>query len=410
MPVSYVCTMPADFDVVEDKPGVCKKCGMKLQPVRIEQAWACSNNTSIIKENPGKCPVDGRDLVPVTVAHFFMCKADDKNYFPDSGTCADGSARIERREIRAHGDHNPVHGGQFFMAEDNWHHIEGTYPSAGLFRVFFYDNFKKPLPGKTFSGDLVVLDKSDKELASITLTPSRDGSTLEAKLPQQLAAMPLKAAATIQYDPKAKAQRFDFVFDKLSVDPGPAKPAPATTTGAVTPAKPASSGAKPAATPTASTAPAKPTATANAAPATSTPSAPAAADASQAPLILDTPLQIPPALADALDETKLPSGTPELLTELSKRAGDVEQLVNEGNLSQVWLPATATKTVALVLENHANSLPERQRVAVTDSVKRVVTSAWELDAYGDLGDRKKITEAYQRLATAVGDLKAAYGN
>jgi heavy metal-binding protein len=409
MPVSYVCTMPADFDVVEDKPGVCKKCGMKLQPVRIEQAWACSNNTSIIKENPGKCPVDGRDLVPVTVAHFFMCKADDKNYFPDPGKCADGSARIERREIRAHGDHNPVHGGEFFMAEDNWHHIEGTYPSAGLFRVFFYDNFKKPLPGKNFSGDLVVLDKSDKELATITLTPSRDGSTLEAKLPQQLATMPLKAAATIQYDPKAKAQRFDFVFDKLSMDPGPAKPAPATTTGAAAPAaRPAPTGAKPAAPATASKAPAKPAPAAKAATAPAPP-APAPADASQEPLILDTPLQIPPALADALDETKLPSGTPELLAELSKRAGDVEQLVNEGNLSQVWLPATATKTVALVLETHANSLPERQRVAVSDSVKRVVTSAWELDAYGDLGDRRKITEAYQRLATAVGDLKAAYG-
>jgi hypothetical protein len=130
---------------------------------------------------------------------------------------------------------------------------------------------------------------------------------------------------------------------------------------------------------------------------------------SQEPLILDSPTNIPPALADALDESKLPNGTPELLAELAKRASDVEALVNEGNLSQVWLPATATKTVALVLEGHANSLPERQRIAVSDSVKRVVTSAWELDAFGDLGDRKKITEAYQRLATAVGDLKAAYG-
>ena len=403
MPVSYVCTMPGDEDVVEDKPGACPKCKMTLQAVRIEQAWACSNNTSIIRANPGKCPVDGRDLVPVTVAHFFDCGEKPAKYYPDGGKCADGSSRVERREIRAHGDHNPVHGGQFFMAADNWHHVEGTYPSAGLFRVFFYDNFKKPLQGKNFSGDLVVLDKLDKELATVTLTPSRDGNTLEAKLPQQLATMPLKAAATIQYDPKAKAQRFDFAFDKLTIDPGPAKPAPATTSTAA-PAKPAASGAKPPAPATASKAPA-PTAT-NAA----TTPPPAAADAStQEPLILDTPLQVPPALADALDETRLPSGTPELLAELSKRAGDVEQLVNEGNLSQVWLPATATKTVALVLETHANSLPERQRVAVSDSVKRVVTSAWELDAYGDLGDRKKITEAYQRLATAVGDLKAAYG-
>ncbi|HEX7794172.1 MAG TPA: heavy metal-binding domain-containing protein [Vicinamibacterales bacterium] len=398
MPVSYVCTMPGDEDVVEDKPGACPKCKMTLQAVRIEQAWACGNNTSIIRANPGKCPVDGRDLVPVTVAHFFDCGEKPAKYYPDAGKCADGAARVERREIRAHGDHNPVHGGQFYMAADNWHHVEGTYPSTGLFRAFFYDNFKKPLPGKNFSGELIVLDKSDKELATLPLTPSRDGNTLEAKLPQQLATMPLKAAATIQYDPKAKAQRFDFVFTELSKDPGPAKPAP-TTTGAAAPAKPAASGAKPAAPATASKAPATPS-----------PAAPAAADASsQEPLILDTPLQIPPALADALDETRLPSGTPELLAELTKRAGDVEQLVNEGNLSQVWLPATATKTVALVLETHANSLPERQRVAVSDSVKRVVTSAWELDAYGDLGDRKKITEAYQRMATAVGDLKAAYG-
>ena len=411
MPVSYVCTMPGDEDVVEDKPGICPKCKMVLQPVRIEMAWACGNNTSILRENPGKCPVDGRDLVPVTVAHFFACKDNEKQFFPDAGKCADGNARVERREIRAHGDHNPVHGGQFFMAADNWHHVEGTYPSAGLFRAFFYDNFKKPLPGKNFSGSLTVLDKSDKELATIPLAPSRDGNTLEARLPQQLATVPLKAAATINYDPKAREQRFDFVFTELSKDPGPAKPAPATTTTASPATRPAASGAKPAPPAAASANPPRPAAssTAMTTPKPAAAPAPAPAADSQEPLILDSPTQIPPALADALDETKLPNGTPELLAELAKRAGDVEALVNEGNLSQVWLPATATKTVALVLETHANSLPERQRIAVSDSVKRVVTSAWELDAYGDLGDRKKITEAYQRLATAVGDLKAAYG-
>ena len=399
MPVSYVCTMPGDEDVVEDKPGLCRKCKMELQAVRIEQAWACGNNTSIVRANPGKCPVDGRDLVPVTVAHFFDCGEKPARYYPETGKCADGSARVERREIRAHGDHNPVHGGQFFMAEDNWHHVEGTYPSTGLFRAFFYDNFKKPLPGKNFSGSLVVLDKADKELATLPLAPSRDGNTLEARIPPQLATFPLRAKATIKYDPKAREQPFDFVFTELSKDPGSAKPAPATTTGAAAPARPAASTAKPAPSGTAANTPARPPAASTAAP---------PAD-SQEPLILDSPTNIPPALADALDESKLPNGTPELLAELAKRASDVEALVNEGNLSQVWLPATATKTVALVLEGHANALPERQRIAVSDSVKRVVTSAWELDAYGDLGDRKKITEAYQRLATAVGDLKAAYG-
>ncbi len=402
MPVSYVCTMPGDEDVVEDKPGLCPKCRMQLQQVRIEQAWACSNNTSILKENPGKCPINGSDLVPVTVAHFFDCGEKPAHYYADPGKCADGSARVERREIRAHGDHNPVHGGQFFMTEDNWHHVEGTYPSAGLFRLYFYDNFKKPLAGKNFSGDLQVLDKSDKELATISLAPSRDGNTLEARIPQQLATLPLKAAATVKYDPQKRAQRFDFVFTEISKDPVPAKPAPATTTSASpAPSRPAA--AKPPTSATASKAPAKPAATTASAPASPAPSAD-----TQEPLILDSPTQIPPALAEALDESKLPGDTAGLIAELSKRAGDVESLVNEGNLSQVWLPATATKTVALVLESHAGALPERQRVVVTDSVKRVVTSAWELDAFGDLGDRKRITEAYQRMASAVNDLKAAY--
>lgn len=130
--------------------------------------------------------------------------------------------------------------------------------------------------------------------------------------------------------------------------------------------------------------------------------------AQQAPRILDRPLQIPPGLAEALDETKLPTDTPGLLAELSTRAAEVESLVNAGNLSQVFLPAIGTKTVALALDSSARSLPPQQRALVVASVKRIVTAAWELDAYGDLGNRQKIMNAHQRFASAVTDLKAAY--
>jgi hypothetical protein len=270
------------------------------------------------------------------------------------------------------------------MAADSWHHVEGTYPSPGLFRAFFYDNFTKPLPGKDFKGSIVVLDKTDKELQSFPLVASRDGNVLEAKIPPAFSTFPLRTAAKIKFDQRLPEQRFDFVFTDLSKEPA-APAAPAVTTS-VTP-KPVAPAPKPAA-PTASVA--------------------SPAQTAAAPLILDSPTQIPPALADALDETKLPSATPGLLAELTSRAKEVETLVNEGNLSQVWLPATGTKTVALVLDSRASALPERQRVAVSASVKRIVTAAWELDAFGDLGNRQKISQAYQRLASAVADLKAAY--
>jgi hypothetical protein len=119
-------------------------------------------------------------------------------------------------------------------------------------------------------------------------------------------------------------------------------------------------------------------------------------------------MQLLPAVAEALDESTLPTDTPGLLTELARRAGEVEALVNEGNLSQVWLPAIGTKTVALVLDARATSLPERQRRTIAFAVKRIVTAVWELDAYGDLGNKQKLTEAYARMSTALTDLKAAY--
>jgi hypothetical protein len=120
--------------------------------------------------------------------------------------------------------------------------------------------------------------------------------------------------------------------------------------------------------------------------------------------------QAPAALIAALDEDALPKALPDLLAELTKRGAEVEQMVKDGNLGQVWLPAMGTKTVAIALETHAAALPEQQRASASVAAKRVVTSAWELDAQGDLGNKQKMTEAYQKLASAIVDLKAAYGS
>jgi hypothetical protein len=130
------------------------------------------------------------------------------------------------------------------------------------------------------------------------------------------------------------------------------------------------------------------------------------------------PIIIPPAITGliagseelqrALDETILPHSVPDLLAELAKRANDIGQTIASGALGQVWVPAMGTKTVALVLESRTAELTDRPRAAATMAIKRIVTSAWELDAYGDLGNKPKLDEAYKRLASAVSDLKAAY--
>jgi len=380
-PLSYVCPMVQDAEVLEDKPGKCPKCGMQLQPIRLDLRYACPVHQTYIQTKQGTHPYDGRELVPVTVSIVWTC-GEEK--FLDPGKCGDGSERKEKYEQRPHGDHNPKHGGQFFMAPDAWHHLEGTYPSAGLFRMFFYNDYSKPLKPTGFTATISLLDANDKDTGvSIPLKPGRISNTMEAAIPKTNATLPLRVLARVKFTPTSDSSPFNFTFNETTKEPAAAPPPAVTTSNA--PAAPAPAAA-------ASTSAQQP------------PAAPAAAapavDLSGAPA----------ALLSALDEDALPKTMQGLIAELSKRAAEVEQTVKDGNLGQVWLPAMGTKTVALALESHASMLPERQRALATVAIKQVVTAAWALDAYGDLGNKEKMTEAYQKLASAVADLKTAYGS
>src|SRR5271165_5179838 len=66
-----------------------------------------------------------------------------------AGIISAQSARISQDQSRAeqkpHSNHNPQHGGVFFMALDNQHHLEGVLLEAGIFKVYLYDAFTKPL-------------------------------------------------------------------------------------------------------------------------------------------------------------------------------------------------------------------------------------------------------------------------
>jgi hypothetical protein len=364
-PLSYVCTMAGDEDVLEDKPGKCRKCGMELQPIRLVSVWTCPSNIAIVKEQPGKCAVDGRDLVQMTMALWWTCPGSTKDSLTP-GVCSDGSPMRRKYLPRPHGNHNPQHGGAFFMAPDNWHHLEGAYFAPGVFRLYLYDDYTRPLPlaqARTTEARL-ILPNDGREMRLV-----RTGRILEAKVGKL--PFPAVMQARVKFRPDAKEHLFDFTFEKFSKDaPAPVTPvmtsAPATTT---TNAAPAASGS-------------------------ASPSAP--------------PVDTASSVDAALIPIPVPDTVPEMLAQLRTRNEQIKTFIDRGAFASVYVPAFQAKDVALALDAKKVDLPaDRQRI-VGPAVSKLVRSAYLLDAFGDLGNKQQIADAYIRFAEAVRDIESAF--
>jgi hypothetical protein len=379
-PISYVCPMAGDEDVVEDQPGKCRKCGMQLEAIRLDSAWTCPVHAAVVKDGPGKCPLDGRDLVQVTMSVSWACPSS-KTESITPGACPDGSPMAKKYAPRAHGNHNPQHGGLFFMAPDNWHHLEGTYPSAGLFRVYLYDDFTKPLSrdqARKVSGQVVVQTTdpatgTTKDVAAFPLAADKNGRYLEAKVGK--VSFPAQMAAKVKFQPSAPEHRFDFVFPTYSKEP--VAPSPRLTENAA-PAAPV------AATP------------ATAAPAGALTPAPAEESAS--------------GVDPGLIPLPIPDSVPEMLTQLSQRSTQIRRFIDQGAFANVYVPAFQAKDLALALDERTQDLTAERRKVVEPAIKRLVRAAWLLDAFGDLGNKEQITAAYSQFAAAVKDVESAFPN
>jgi hypothetical protein len=374
-PLSYVCTMPGDEDVIEDKPGACRKCGMKLVPIRLDAVWTCPVHAAVIKDQPGKCPIDKRDLVQMIMSVSWICPGNSSvKPSVEPGSCPDGSPMQRQYAPRPHGNHNPQHGGGFFMAPDNWHHLEGAYFSPGVFRLYLYDDFTKPLALAQVraASARILVGKDGKEVPLV-----RKGRVLEAnlgKLP-----FPLDVEARVKFDTSKPENRFDFTFEKFSKD----MPTPVTVTTSTT-------------TPAPKPSPAAPSGTA-APPATG--SAPGTA-----PLVETPRSNVDPGLVP----TAIPESLPDLLRELRARNDQIKALIDRGAYAAVYVPAFQAKDVALALDDKKESLaPERQRV-VGPAVDRLVKTSYLLDAFGDLGNKQQIVDAFKQFTTAVDVIESAF--
>jgi hypothetical protein len=426
-PVAYVCSN-TQYTQVDDKPGTCTADKTPLTRIRLGIAYKCLHGPANIQAGPGQCNVDHQPKGPVTVSAYWTCKGN--GHYLDPGKCADGTARDIAFEERPHGDHNPRHGGlAIFMSADLFHHVEGTYVAPGIFRLYFYNEFTKPMKVGAITGRVVVANSNaqatGKEIP-LTLSPIRDGNAVEAKIPD--APLPSKGSivylkALVKLKPGDKDWVTDYTFADYSKDPAPPAPATAapTTTGAAKSSQqgpgvkaPATAGrsTQPATTPgtTARAATPKP-ALAPSAPAVTPPPA---ADA--APPAANTPSNT--AMAGGAEVSGgatglvvvLPEKTPDLLAFLKQNAGSVADLLNEGQLGAMWNPALTAKDAALALqESHLQGLNDAQKARLASAAKQLTVLAWQIDAAGDLGNREQLGSLTSQFQTAVTDILSVYG-
>jgi hypothetical protein len=89
-----------------------------------------------------------------------------------------------------------------------------------------------------------------------------------------------------------------------------------------------------------------------------------------------------------------------LIADLKACETEVGSLVTSGNFGAIYVPALQAKDLALAIQSKTDN-----QEAAEAPVKQIVVSAYQLDNYGDLGDREKINEAYRTFSAAVSALE-----
>lgn len=259
----------------------------------------------------------------------------------------------------AHMDHSPQHGGTVFMAPDSFHHIEGTFPEPGLFRLYATDNYREPVDVSAWTGRAVTLEEYDEatdefvEVTAFDLFPGPNGEYLEALIPTSDPnyEAPAEFAAKVIFQEDFPAERFDFIFASLTTEAAVADALPPAVFGG------------------------------------------------------DTPEAVPLAQRILPDIPGTASG---IAVEIASRDQQIQDLIARGAFTEIFIPALQAKELALALQRAATDLPPESGNQIRIAVRHLVRSAYLLDWYGDLGNKNNVDSAYAIFGGAVGEINAVY--
>ena len=207
-----------------------------------------------------------------------------------------------------------------------------------------------------------------KSGASFLLVPVQNGRYLEAKIGRM--PFPAEMAAKVKFKSTLPEHHFDFAFPDYSKEPA----APVLTNNA---------------------------AVAQPKPPQSTPSNAISAGSATSAV---TSSGVDPGLIPL----PIPDTIPEMLAQLSQRTDQIRRFIDQGAFANVYVPAFQAKDLALALDERKKDLPPEHLKIADPAIKRLVRSAWLLDAFGDIGNKQQISEAYTQFVAAVKDVASVF--
>ncbi len=150
-------------------------------------------------------------VTPTTVASYSCpMRCESNRAYAVPGRCPVCGMKLSHQ--KSHQDHDPRHGGQFFMAPDQTHHLEGALSPDGQFKLYFYDEFTRPISPAGFRiTSAWARTSAAAQALSLRLAP--DATCLASKVDRP-ASRPLAISIAIDFHDGAGPQPFDFDFNQ----------------------------------------------------------------------------------------------------------------------------------------------------------------------------------------------------